>query len=257
MIFMFFAFSAFAIGVTTITQAFFKFFERSRAFAEDMASVRTYLKGIKAPEQLQEAITSFLQLLHDRRRIAAKEVALFQNLPPRLVQRLKAAKFSVYLRKLPVIARVSESVMIQLCGIAEVRDLVPGDILCRRGSLAEAAWVLISGGLHVYYSNGTQRWNRESFEVVDEDCLEHSEFVESQRTVFAASCSEVLKISKTTFFKLARKSSVLALHLRHRAEARDFEEEWSDGVAVEADTPLLACSIGESPDRRKPENRAR
>merc|ERR1719436_2148513 len=50
MVFMFFAFSAFAICVALITQTFFKFSERKRMFDEDMAAVRSYMRSINASE---------------------------------------------------------------------------------------------------------------------------------------------------------------------------------------------------------------
>merc|ERR1712232_146575 len=69
MIFMFFAFSAFAICVGQITQTYFKFFERRRAFLEEFACVRMHMRNIKASKRLQARAKGVLELQYASRHI--------------------------------------------------------------------------------------------------------------------------------------------------------------------------------------------
>merc|ERR1719181_2177533 len=58
MVFMFLAFSLFAVTVAQITQMFFKMSERSRGFNEELLAVRTHLRNVSAPQHLHDDIIS-------------------------------------------------------------------------------------------------------------------------------------------------------------------------------------------------------
>merc|ERR1719343_35970 len=60
LLFMFFAVAAFAINVTRITQAWFRFGARKDAFKEEMACVRMHLRSIKCGSVLQLRAQAYL-----------------------------------------------------------------------------------------------------------------------------------------------------------------------------------------------------
>merc|ERR1719265_1889146 len=73
MMFMFFAFSVFAICVTKITSTFNKISQRKTDFDEHMAALRVYLRDNKVPRFLQERMKAYLEHVFHKRRIMARE----------------------------------------------------------------------------------------------------------------------------------------------------------------------------------------
>ena len=74
LLFMFFALSAFAIAVASLTQAYFKISDRSRAYTDELFAVRMRLKKLQVDKTAKKHIKDFLALQFDRRRIMAKEL---------------------------------------------------------------------------------------------------------------------------------------------------------------------------------------
>eukprot|EP00913_Durusdinium_trenchii_P003297 g3051.t1 len=73
LLFMFFALSAFAVSVASLTQAYFKIFERGRTFNDEYFYVRMYLNRFGAQKPLEARVKQFLGHLFERRRIMAKD----------------------------------------------------------------------------------------------------------------------------------------------------------------------------------------
>ena len=63
LLFMFFALSAFAISVASLTQAYFKISERSRSFTDELFAVRMLLKRLKMDGQTRRRIKECLTLM--------------------------------------------------------------------------------------------------------------------------------------------------------------------------------------------------
>lgn len=216
MIFMFFAFSAFAISISQITQAFFKFSERKRVFNEDMSALRHHLRTIKAPMALQVRVKAFSRYLFERRRLLAKEQNLLNSLPSHLDDRLKAARLCPHLQKL-VVFRALRGEALQLVSelLGDVRDMVPGDFICVRGRISECAWVKVCGRLcQVIDLGGLQPSVSElDGDVVDDDCLIEPNHA-SPDTVMITICSEMLRIDKRKFYSVRKKHPTFERHLR-------------------------------------------
>jgi len=210
MVFMFFAFSAFAICVALITQTFFKFSERKRFFEEDAAAVRSYMRYVGASKNVQSSVKTFLRHLFDRRKIQAKENGLLSNLPMSLGNMLKSARLDPYLLEIPVLENLPKRALVYVSDMAELKDLAPGTCLCRTGCSVEAAYVVMSGRLA--YSESiiglpgfapSQRLFDDT--IVDAECLDHAGPMISSKTLVSAVCSEVIKIDRAKFFQLMTK----------------------------------------------------
>lgn len=243
MVFMFFAFSAFAICVTTITQAFFKVGERDRTFAEDMSAVRGHLKAIYAPKALQDTVDGCLRLLFERRQIKARESGVLQSLPETLRERVHLFAKVCYLRKLQLLQNLSDEVLLQVSTATEMKIFLPGDVICQRGDIAEAAWVVVNGSL---YALNTA--NEEPLIVVDQECLHtaKSDYTwHSRNTVIAASCSEVLRVPTQRLHELAGLNPSLGNSMTLLFVGNQWQEqEWQDqNIAVESEMPLLGGLI--------------
>jgi len=197
MVFMFFAFSAFAISIALITQTFFKFSERKRMFNEDMAAVRMYLRNINAAESLQMKVKSFMRYLFERRRILAKETNVVLSLPQPLIEKMKCTRLAAHLTKLALLQGMPQKAVQIISELTEVRDMAPGDILCVRDRWADATWILLCGRLQAF--SGRQALD-EHVEVVDENCLLADDPVKSELTVVAVVCSEVARIDRARFY---------------------------------------------------------
>mmetsp|Transcript_100565 Transcript_100565/g.189628 ORF Transcript_100565/g.189628 Transcript_100565/m.189628 type:complete len:792 (+) Transcript_100565:1-2376(+) len=215
LIFMFFAFSAFAICVAQITQTFFKMSERKRLFGEDMAYLRMHLRNIKAKESVQINCKEYLRHLFVRRKIFAKEASMLSHLPKALADKLKFTRLQVYFEKLDCLRGLPPHTLALVMEIAEVKDMVAGDLLCCWGCPAEAAWVLIAGQLQVLGRGLHDRRTMDTVpslnegalvELADEECLANSSVITSRRTIAVALCSEVLRIDKSKFFNLMKKT---------------------------------------------------
>merc|ERR1719174_231522 len=223
MVFMFFAFSAFAICVALITQTFFKFSERKRIYDDDMAAVRSYMRNINASESVQTSVKAFLRHLYDRRRIQAKEDGMLRNLPPSLLSHWKSARINRHIDKLSILKDLPPKARGYIVELAQIQDLAPGTRLCRKGREVEAAFVLVSGRLAIREEEdeddgpdsprilpGTKTSKSSDEKLfcggsVDEECLLHASPLTSEFTLIASVCAEVLRIDRTEFFKLMLK----------------------------------------------------
>jgi len=214
MIFMFFAFSAFAICVALITQTFFKFSERKRIFDDDMAQVRMYMRNLKgynkdkdkaASDQLQKSVKDFLRHLFDVRKTHAKEQAMLNMLPGPMLTRLKFERLAPKLTKLKnsVLMNYPDKAFYHVSELAETPHLPPGFVLSRKGRQAEACWIHLSGRLvaipEPYQPGFRPSPSDEPILLVDEDCLRDSGPTYSSRTVQAITSAEVIKIDKAKF----------------------------------------------------------
>lgn len=224
LLFMFLAFSLFAITVAQITQTSAKFFEKARAFKEDMLAVRTYLKTIDAPESLKDDIVLYLRHLFDRRKIMAKESSMTAHLPENLKTKLRSIQVAGHLRNHNLFQHISDKSMVALCGTGKVNNLVRGSLLSRRGALAEQLSVVVDGVAQLMSvramvrSSGEGAVEVEDFsgdaktvEVIDEECLERPDPVRSRHTAVAVTCCEVVQFEKKVFFEFLRKNPELGI----------------------------------------------
>jgi len=220
LLFMFFAVMAFAVNVARITQAWFKFSARSDAFKEEMAYVRMHLRSINCGATLQLRTQAYLRHLFQKRKLHAKEAGLLNALPEGLKDQLSNACRIRYLKILPRLQDWTDSLLRRVCDATDVVDYLPGDKVTEKHSEAEAAYVLMRGGLQVYTRHqreghgtdghqgansakrtSTLRTGRTAkVTVVDEHCLfDAGEKVSSRDTVLALECSEVLRIDRRMF----------------------------------------------------------
>jgi len=199
MVFMFFAFSAFAICVALITQTFFKFSERKRAFDDDLAQVRMYMRNLKdggASVNLQASVKAFLRHLYDARKTHAKENSMLQNLPPQLLSQLKFERLQSSLVQLDILQDLPAKATYYVSDMCEVRDVPSGTFLCRRGRTAEACWIVLSGRLHI---SGVPCVPEGPCNIVDQDCLREALPTVSRYSVSALVASELIRIDKARF----------------------------------------------------------
>lgn len=225
MVFMFFAFSAFAICVALITQTFFKFSERRRFFEDDAAAVRSYMRYVGASKNVQSSVKSFLRHLFDRRKIEAKEVGLLSNLPNSLGNMLKSARLDRYLLEIPVLGSLPKRALVYVSDMAELKDLAPGTCLCRTGFSVEAAYVVMSGRLAyneniLGFSGFAPKQRLFDGRIVDGECLDQAGPMISSKTLVSAVCSEVIRIDRAAFFRLM-------------AKHEDFREAFDSNILID------------------------
>jgi hypothetical protein len=215
--FMFFAVMAFAVNVARMTQAWFKFSARKDAFKEEMAFVRMHLQSVNCDISLQERTKAYLNHLFDKRKIHAKEVSLLSALPDGLKRKLNQAHRLRFLRMVPRLEDWIEPVLKRVCDATDVLDFLPGDKIAEKDQAADAAFVLMRGGLQLFDTVSTRKsrpstlWRLSLFSagrapttqaltVVDDQCLfELGEKALCKNTVVALECSEVLRIDRQTF----------------------------------------------------------
>lgn len=244
LLFMFFAVMAFAINVSRFTQAWFRFGARKDAFKEEMACVRMHLRAINCGDALQLRTQTYLSHLFERRKLHAKELGLLSTLPEGLKRKLSQTHRIHYLRMIPRLRNWIDSALQQVCDATEAVDCMPGDKITEKDHDAEAAYVLMRGGLQVYFpsrasdrrasqTSGTRSmemfsqlsWSssrsNSRLTIVDEHCLfEWRRTAQSQDTVVVLECSEVLRVDRRRFQEVVR--SLHARHaqaLKHRREA--------------------------------------
>ncbi|CAK0884296.1 unnamed protein product [Prorocentrum cordatum] len=215
LVFMFFAVAAFAVNVTRITQAWFRFGSRRDAFKEEMACVRMHLRTINCGETLQKRTQAYLNHLFEKRKIHAKELGLLSALPEGLKKKLSHAQKIHFLRMLPPLKDWVDPALRYVCDATEALDYLPGDKLTEKDNDAVAAYVLMRGGLQVYdpsdkrpggrisqfsVMSAMSNWSIGPLTVVDEHCLfERGEAVRSKDTVMVLECSEVLRVDRQRF----------------------------------------------------------
>jgi len=210
LLFMFFALSAFAISVASLTQAYFKISERSRSFTDELFAVRMHMKKLKIDQGCRRKIKEFLALMFERRRIMAKEANLLGVLPQRLRDEVDRAKHLQHLLRLPGVSELSKGKLAEICdNCVELMDMCPGDEACRMNEVASAAWVLCAGRLQASDAWGeVMILGDESLDAVDEDCLWSREPVESPFTVSAYTACEMLRIDRDKFIRIASQDEV-------------------------------------------------
>jgi CRP-like cAMP-binding protein len=237
LLFMFFAVAAFAINVTRITQAWFRFGARKDAFKEEMAYVRMHLRSIKCGTTLQLRAQAYLSHLFEKRKLHAKELGLLSALPEGLKRKLSQANKIYYLRMLPRLRDWIDPALRHVCDATEVVDYLPGDKLTEKDQPTTAAYVLMRGGLQVYAPSPQPHRRRSStsangalmrvslqselcfgrLKIVDEHCLfERAEDSLSRDTVVAMECSEVLSIDRQRFQEVLQKLQKLQDNQRRR-----------------------------------------
>jgi len=203
MIFMFFAFSAFAICVALITQTFFKFSERKRMFDDDMAQVRMYMRdfgdGVGASDKVQASVKGYLKHLFDTRKMHAKENTILGLLPPHLRSKLKYERLAPKLQKLGILKNLPQKAAFYVNEICEIRDVAAGTCISKRGTWAESCWVLVTGRL-VWSPHTSPEYITQG--IVDEECLRNLKPVRSEYTVAAVQAAELIQIDKAAFMQI-------------------------------------------------------
>lgn len=208
--FMFFALSAFAISVASLTQAYFKISERSRSFTDELFAVRMLLKRLKMDPQNRRRIRDCLNLLFERRKIMAKESRLLSELPDELQEEVERAKIQQHLFRLPGVSELSKSQLAEICNkkneCVSFFVMCPGDVACTMGEEAKCAWILCAGRLQALDAFGeVMILGDESFDAIDEDTLWSAEPMESPFTVTAYTACDMLCINKDKFIAIATK----------------------------------------------------
>ncbi|CAK9087516.1 unnamed protein product, partial [Durusdinium trenchii] len=132
--FMFFALSAFAVSVASLTQAYFKISERGRSFNDEMFAIRMHLHKLKVEEHSQRKIKEYLHHKFTRRRIMAKEANLLKELPPVLQHEIDFAKNLQHLQHLSCMNHLSQSIKKQICLGVTSMDMLAGQIIATSGN---------------------------------------------------------------------------------------------------------------------------
>jgi len=226
MVFMFFAFSAFAICVALITQTFFKFSERKRVFDDDMAQVRMYMRNLKeggASDKLQASVKSFLKHMYDQRKTHAKENTMLQYLPPSLLSQLKYERLNKTLNKLEILQGLPSKAAYHVSDMCEIRDIPPGTHIAIQDRTAEACWLLLSGRLHFSSCDGDLGVT--PTDIVDPECLRETKATVSPYTVSAITAAELIRIDKAKFVQTMSQHDEFKHYL-------DFLEEIDQGIEL-------------------------
>ncbi|CAK0847740.1 unnamed protein product [Prorocentrum cordatum] len=261
LVFMFFAVMAFAVNVTRITQAWFRFGARKDAFKEEMACVRMHLRTMKCGNAVQLRTQAFLKHLFEKRKIHAKELGLLNTLPEGLKRKLNHSHRIHYLRMIPRLRDWMDQALQLVCDATTAVDFLPGDKLTMKDHEAEAAYVLMRGGLQVYVPSSRQAsllhgrpsndstatgllsmlWrmslsneSQERLTVVDDHCLfDHEGIVVPlcRDTVVVMECSELLRIDRQAFKEAMKELRVRRNHARNRRRELEMQRlRMSDSV---------------------------
>jgi hypothetical protein len=217
MVFMFFAFSAFAICVAQITTTYFKFFERKRMYTDDMAAVRMHLRKLKVSDQLQGKIKVFFKHLYDTRAIHSREASTLNHLPEEHRKELRHIKVGTYLRRLPIFEGVSFKALNLVTEITDIVERLPGDKLCRQGTPATYAWILKVGRLRARYEKfdsesspskdvQSHEFKPDKINDADTETLYDEEVHLSLQTVVCITACTLFRIEKSKF--IAKTSGV-------------------------------------------------
>eukprot|EP00930_Biecheleria_cincta_P046105 TRINITY_DN3179_c0_g1_i1.p1 TRINITY_DN3179_c0_g1~~TRINITY_DN3179_c0_g1_i1.p1 ORF type:complete len:679 (-),score=120.21 TRINITY_DN3179_c0_g1_i1:101-2137(-) len=206
--FMFFALSAFAISVGSLTQAYFKISERGRNYNDEMFAVRMHLKKLKVSDTAQRRIKNYLCHLFERRRIMAKEMNLLDKLPDSLKQEVNRAKIFQHLQRLPIISDLGKSAIEEICNHSTLFDRLPGEAVCIANQVADAAWVICAGRVQVEDDSGAVVPLERPMDIINMDCLSTADDTYCSFTVLAVTCVETLKVDKQVFIKYAMQDKV-------------------------------------------------
>lgn len=201
--FMFFALSAFAVSVASLTQAYFKISERGRSFNDEMFAIRMHLHKLRVEETSQRKIKEYLYHKFTRRRIMAKEANLLKELPTALKEEVENAKVLQQVHHLPCMQGLSKDALKQVCKSAEFLDILPGEHLVCAGDVTHCAWVVCSGTIKVEDVMGQKCVVDGDPPVINGECLLTQEPYRSPTTVVTTSTCELYKLEKTKFFEIA------------------------------------------------------
>ncbi|CAE7564765.1 Kcnh2 [Symbiodinium sp. CCMP2456] len=201
--FMFFALSAFAVSVASLTQAYFKISERGRSFNDEMFAIRMHLHKLRMEETSQRKIKEYLHHKFTRRRIMAKEANLLKELPIALKEEVENAKVLQQVHHLPCMQGLSKEALKQVCKSAEFLDILPGEHLVCAGDVTHCAWVVCSGTIKVEDVMGQKCVVDGDPPVINAECLQQQEPFRSPTTVTTTSTCELYKLEKTKFFEIA------------------------------------------------------
>ncbi|CAE7394739.1 eag [Symbiodinium natans] len=174
-------------------------------------------------ETVQLKVKAYLRYIFDRRRIHAKEAALINFLPDQLKGQIRRSQVRMYLERIPLMRELERDSIEKICDAAETFDLMQGDAVSNAGTVADAAWVLVSGRLRVTKRlvGQTESLNTNASIVspliVDEHCLEEDGPVLSRCTTLAAESSELIRVGKEHFFQSISVNRRKSLNLRGTA----------------------------------------
>lgn len=205
--FMFFALSAFAISVGSLTQAYFKISERGRNYNDEMFAVRMHLKKLKVSDTAQRRIKNYLCHLFERRRIMAKEDNLLAKLPESLKQEVNRAKIFQYLQRLPLISDLTREAIEEICHHSSLFDRLPGEVVCWANQVADAAWVICTGRVTLEDGAGELVALEQPMELINAECLNTDDVTLCSYTVLAVTCVETLKVDKKVFMRIVKEDS--------------------------------------------------
>eukprot|EP00913_Durusdinium_trenchii_P009428 g8861.t1 len=243
--FMFFALSAFAVSVASLTQAYFKISERGRSFNDEMFAIRMHLHKLKVEEHSQRKIKEYLHHKFTRRRIMAKEANLLKELPPVLQHEIDFAKNLQHLQHLSCMNHLSQSIKKQICLGVTSMDMLAGQIIATSGNDARranefperrpkctcgGAWDGVRS-VQVKDAEGSRSLVATEGEplIFDEKCLLGQAAVESLQTVTTTSTCELLKIEKSKFHEVADQEM-------KPQDAEDRSAQGPQGIEVQAPT---------------------
>jgi len=226
MVFMFFAFSIFAISIAQITGTYFKISSRRREFNEEMAFVRMYLRRIGASQDTQDKVKAFLRHMFDSRQIIDTMKFIHEaEKQPVLATQLSLARFGRHLQRIDFLKGIDVKKLQPLTDtkVVKVSNILPGEILCIRRMPAKAAWILLSGRLAKIDDQSGEKLEAKSSavkgkrqgpcEIVDTEGLLSDEPMRSMFTIRASTCCSLLRIDKEAFREAVESSPELAQSL--------------------------------------------
>ncbi|CAE7033635.1 KCNH2 [Symbiodinium natans] len=244
--FMFFALSAFAVSVASLTQAYFKISERGRSFNDEMFAIRMHLHKLRMEETSQRKIKEYLHHKFTRRRIMAKEANLLKELPPALKDEVETAKVLQQVHHLPCMSALSKDAVKQVCKGAEFLDILPGEHLVNAGDVATCAWIVCSGTIKVEDAQGQKCVVEGDPPVINGECLLTEEPHRSPTTVTTTSTCELYKLEKTKFFEIAAhhlKPKEFKMRRQHSGPTAINVEEATDRVTTPHASAGAAAAI--------------
>lgn len=228
--FMFFALSAFAVSVASLTQTYFKISERNRGFRDEMFALRMHMHKLKLDDVSQRKIKDYITHLFTNRRIMAKELNFLKQLPDPLSVEVRYAEVLQFVSKLHLPDVNKEDIRRICLEGAESMDLLADQTLCVAGQEARSAWIVVAGHVTAQDINKKQRELIGHPIIIDEACLEKGEPVLSQLTVVTASTCSLIRIGKLTF------ASIVGMHLSSKRKDVLALSERPDQIEILSNT---------------------
>lgn len=235
--FMFFALSAFAVSVASLTQTYFKISERNRGFKDEMFALRMHMHHLKLDDASQRKIKDYITHLFTGRRIMAKELNFLKQLPDSLKKEVDLAEVWLHVQKLSVLSEINKEDIRQICDEAETMDLLAETTLCTAGVEARCAYIVVSGHVNARDIHKKPRELIGHPLIIDEACLEKEEQVLSHLTVITASTCRVIRVGKLKFAQVVgmnlskKRQDLLALSERpNQIEMKESIKDVNSGV---------------------------